>query len=87
MFFFRVSLFALCHHDHRESRVHLLDALQRLQSAEARHLLVEQHQVEMAFTTEVDGVGAVAHRHHVIALALQEQLLSMQLLDLIIHPQ
>ena len=67
--------------------MYLLDTLQCLQSAEARHLFIEQYQVEVPFSAEVDGVGTVAHRHNVVTLALQEQPLGLQLLYLIIYPK
>ena len=46
-------------HHHRERRLELLDLLERLESTQARHLLVEQHQVEVTLTALVYGVGTV----------------------------
>ena len=68
-----VLFLTLGHHHHGQGRVLFFDALKGLQSAETGHLLVEQYQVEVSLPAEVDGVGTVAHSHHVIALALQEQ--------------
>ena len=44
-----ILFLALGDHHHGGGRRQLFDALQRLQTAEARHLLVEQHQVERSF--------------------------------------
>ena len=82
-----ILLLALGHHHHGQGGVYLLDALQGLKTAETWHLLIKQHQIEMVLTTEVDGIGAVAHRHHVITLTFKKQALRPQLLDFIIHPQ
>ena len=82
-----VFLLALGHHHHRQRRLQLLDALQRFQSTQAWHLFVEQYKVEIVFTTLVDGIRTIRHRHHLIAFLLQEQQVSPQLLHLVIHPQ
>ena len=67
-----VFLLALGHHDHRGLWRYLLDALQGFQSAQSRHHLVEQHQVEGAVGTLLDGIGAIGDRHHLVAFLLQE---------------
>ena len=85
--FHNVLLLTLRHHDHREGWLQLLDAAQRLQSVQTWHLLVEQHQVEVMLSAQVDGIAAVGHSHHLIALLLEEKQVCLQQLDLIIHPK
>jgi len=68
------------------TRCYLLDALQCLQSAQARHLLIEEHQVERPFTAQVDGIGAVAGASHLVAFFLQEDDVGLQQFHLIVYP-
>lgn len=65
-----VFFFAFGHHYYRQRRLQLLNALQGLQAAKSWHLLVEEHQVETPFAALVDGVGTVAHGHHLVAFLL-----------------
>ena len=85
--FHDVLLLTLRHHDHREGRLQFLDAAQRLQSVQSRHLFVEQHQVEVMLFAQVDGIAAVGDGHHLIALLLQEKQVRLQQFDLIIYPK
>ena len=82
-----VLLLALGDHHHGRGRRNLLDALQRLQPAESRHLLVEQYQVEGALLAQVYGIGAVAGGGHFVALLLEEDDMGLQQLHLIVDPQ
>ena len=65
-----VLFFALRYHDNRHLRGNLLDTLQRLQAREARHHLIEQHQVKGALLAFLDGVRAIGHRNDLIAFLL-----------------
>ena len=84
-----VLLLALGDHHYGHGRRHaaLLDARQRLQAAQARHVLVKQHQVEGLLAAEVDGVGSVGSLHHLVAFLLQKQDVGAQQLNLVVNPQ
>ena len=82
-----VLFFALRAHHHWRCRSNLLDALQRLESCQAWHHLVEHHQVERLLLALLDGVGAVRHCHHFVAFLLKEQDVSLQQLNLVVNPK
>ena len=65
-----VLFFALRHHHNGGGRRDFLDLLQRFQTREAGHHLVEQHQVEGLLPALVDGIGAVAHCCHIVTFLL-----------------
>ena len=50
-------------------------------------MLIEQHKVEVALLTEINGVGAVADGLHLIAFFFEEEDMCLQLFNLIVYPQ
>jgi hypothetical protein len=66
--------------------VYLFYALENLQTAYAWHLLIEQHQVEALFLTDIDGIIAVGYCRNLIAFLFEKENLSLQLLYLIVNP-
>ena len=53
---------------------------------QARHLLVEEHQVEGLRPALVDGVGSVADGHDLVAFLFEEDDVGLQQLYLVIDP-
>ena len=82
-----VFLLALGHHHHRHLRRHFLDAFQGLQTAQARHHLVEQYQVESSFLTFLNGIGAIAYRHDFVAFLFQKEQVGTKQLYLVVSPE
>ena len=82
-----VLLLAFRHHHDRRGRRELLYLLQRFESAYTGHHLVEQHQVELVLLTFFDGVGAVAHGHHLVSFVLQEDDMGAQEFYLVVNPK
>lgn len=64
-----------------------LDALKGLEARKAGHILVEDHQVEMALLYKLEGVAAVVHGHGVVALRLQEKYVGLEQVDLVVGPK
>ena len=85
--FHNVLLLTLGHHHHGRGWCQFLDALQRLQPAEPRHLLIEQHQVEAALLAKVNGIGAIAARGHFITFLFQKNDVGLEQFHFIIDPQ
>ena len=82
-----VLFFALGNHHHAYRRIYLLEFAQGFQTADTRHLLVEQYQIEVALTTLIDSIGTVAHSHDLIAFLLEEHDVCPQLLYLVVYPK
>ena len=82
-----VFLFALGYHHHRYRRVYLLEYAQGFKSAYSRHLLVEQHQIEVTLTALIDGIGTVANSHDFITFLLEEHDVPLELLNLVVYPE
>ena len=57
-----------------------------LETRQARHLLVEEHQVEGLRAALVDGVGSVADGHDLVAFLFEEDDVGLQQLYLVIDP-
>ena len=82
-----VLLLALGNHHHGYRGINLLELAQGFQSADTRHLLVEQHEVEVALTAQVEGIGTVAYGHDFIAFLLKEHDVALELLNLVVYPE
>ncbi len=82
-----VFLLALRHHDHGRGRLDVLYLLKGLQTAQSRHLLVEQYEVESVLGTLLYGIAAVAHGAHIVAFLLQEDDVGVQQLYLVVDPK
>jgi len=82
-----VLLLALGDHHHGCRGRHLLDALQRLQAAEARHVLIEEDEVVGLLAATVDGVEAVGDGIDRVAFLFQKEDMSLQQLYLIVDPK
>ena len=80
-------LLALGNHHHRQLRPALLDELQRVDAAQAGHLLVEEHQIGHHRLQLVERVASALHGHHAIALLLEVQYMGFQQVDFIIGPK
>ena len=82
-----VLLLAFRHHHYGCGRRQLLYLLQRFESADAGHHLVEQHQVELMLLALFDGICSVAHGHHLVSFALKEDDVGAQEFNLVVYPQ
>ena len=50
-------------------------------------MLIEQHKVEVALLTEIDGISTVADGHHLVAFLFKEEDMGPQLFNLVVYPQ
>ena len=83
-----VLLLALCDHHTGQVRTAFLDALQRLQSGESRHVLVEKHHIHDAFILQCLQQGrTIRETGDLVSLALQEEDVRLQQVDLIVGPE
>lgn len=73
-----VLLFTFRHHHDRCGGRHFLDTGQCLQSAHARHILIQKYEVEVLLVTEIQGIVAIADRHHLIALLLEKKSMCLE---------
>ena len=81
-----VLLLAFGNHDHRGHRPQLLDPGQRFEPRQPRHHLVEDHQVELPRSHQVDRIVTVVAGLHVITFSLQKQDMGFQQINLVVHP-
>ena len=82
-----VLLFALGNHDDGRRGCCLLDALQGLQSADARHVLIEKDEVIGLFTTAVEGIVSVGDGIYGISFLLQEEDVRLQQVNFVVNPK
>ena len=82
-----VLLLALGNHNHHDTWVNLFEFAQGFKSAYSRHLLVEQHKVEVSLTTQLYGIGTVANGHDFIAFLFEEHYVAPKLLNLVVYPE
>ena len=73
-----VLFLTLRYHDDGNGGLNLLDALQGFYSRQSGHHFVQQDQIEAPLTTFLNGVKAIGHRHHLIALLFQEKQMGAQ---------
>ena len=66
---------------------HRLDAVERLQPAEAGHVLVQEDDVVFLRLRLLHGVEAVVHGIHRVAFALQEEHMGTEQIDLVVGPE
>ena len=82
-----VLLLALGHHHHRHGGLHLLDERQRLESREARHILIEQDKVIVAFAATIQRITSVGRRVHLVVLSLEKKDMGTQEFYLVVNPK
>ena len=82
-----VLLLALGNHHHSDRGINLLEFAQGFETADTRHLLIQQHQIEVALTAQVEGIGTVANGHDLIAFLLEEHDVALELLNLVVYPK
>ena len=80
-------LLALRDDDDGEVGGQLLEVLERVETAAAGHLLVEQHDVEGAPSQHLQRVVGVARAVHLVALLPQEDAVRLEKLDLVVDPE
>ncbi len=80
-------LLALGDHHYGEIGIFALDDFECLDARNARHLLVQENNVEMALAHEVDGVGAVVGRNDLIAFLFQKHDMGLEEINLVIGPK
>ena len=83
----RRILLALRHHHDEEVRVGLAKLAERVEAALARHLLVEQHDVERATANHLDGVIGVRRHFDVEPFVAQEYAMRLEELRLVVNPE
>ena len=66
---------------------HLLHAGERFETAQPRHVLVEDYQVEVLLLHPVEGVETVIHGDDFISLLTEEKNMGFQQIDLVIGPK
>ena len=81
-----VFFLAFGHHYHGSLWLYLFDALQGLQSCDARHHLVKQNKVEGLLLTLLYCVNAVVGNDYVIAFLFKGNYVGVQMFYLVIHP-
>ena len=81
-----VFLLALGDHYHGSLRRYLLDPLQSFEAGKAGHILVENHEVEVARGHQFERVAPVVDRHGVIPLCAEEKYVGLQEVYLVIGP-
>ena len=81
-----VLLLTLCHHDNGCGGLYVLYHLQRFQSGQARHHLVQQDEVEGLLSAFLYGVRAVADRCDIVAFLLKKYDMGFKEFNLVIHP-
>ena len=82
-----VLLLALGNHHHSDRGINLLELAQGFETADTRHLLIQQHQIEVALTAQVESIGTVANGHDLIAFLLEEHDVALELLNLVVYPK
>ena len=82
-----VFLLALGHHHHGQVGADVLDALQGFEPAQAGHVLVQQHQVEILLLTLLHGIVSVGQGRHLVSLLFQKYNMGLEHVDLIVHPK
>ena len=82
-----VLLLALGDHHDGCLGLYLLDTLQRLKAADARHHLVEKYKVKGLTLTQFRGVKAVIGYYNIVTACLKEYDVGVQMLYLIIYPK
>ena len=82
-----VFLLAFRNHNHGHIGLRNLDLLQRLQSADARHILIENDEVEILLRYGVECVATVGHCGHFVAFVLQKQNMRFQEIDFVVGPE
>ena len=80
-------LLALRHHDNGRIGRDLLDGRQCLEPREARHVLVEENNVERLLATAVDRVLPADDGRHLVTLLPQKQHVRLQQLNLVVRPK
>ena len=74
------------HHDRHLGPVRL-DLLERVEPAQAGHLLVQKDDVVARVLGAVDGVGAVGDRLDLVALGLEKEDVGLEKVDLVVGPE
>ena len=82
-----VFLLALGNHDYRHIGLQQLDLLQGFKTAYARHVLIEDYEVEVLRLYHVESVAAVGHGLNLISLVFQKQNVRLQQVDFIVSPK
>lgn len=82
-----ILLLTLGDHYDGSGRCRLLDALQRLQPGQSRHVLIENDEVEMLRLREFEGIAAVVDGHEVISFGFEEHYVGLEEVNLIIGPK
>ena len=80
-------LFAFGNHDDRHVRVDFLNVGECFQTGQARHVLVQENNIERLFPATVDCILPADYRNHFIPFILQKQNVRFQQIDLIICPK
>ena len=83
----QLLLLALGHHDDGDEGAQLLDPLQCVQPREARHVLVEEDEVEVLRLHRIDGFVATQYGRYLVALILQKEDVGLEQVDLIVCPE
>ena len=78
---------ALRHHDDIEVGRDLAELTERVQTTGARHLLVEQDEIESTPTQQLGAVGRVCRRFDPKAFVSQEHPMWLEKLRFIVHPE
>ncbi len=79
--------FALGHITTRCGRLDVLDAYQGFQSAESRHHLIEQDEVEGLLAAKFNGIRAVAYRLHLVSFLFQKDDVCLEKFYLVVYPK
>ena len=82
----QILLLTLGDHHHRQVGDQLLDTQQGVQTAQPRHLLVDEHHIKRLSLHPLQGIHTVGLCLHMISLLTQEKDLRAQQVYLIIHP-
>ena len=81
-----VLLLALGAHHNGRGGLYLLDILERFESAETGHHLIEEDEVEGFLTAFFNGVVAVADGYHFVAFLLEEKDVGLEQFNLVVYP-
>ena len=82
-----VLLLTLGNHDDRELRVGGLDARERLEAADAGHVLVEEDDVDLTVAEFVEGLGAAGHGDDLVAAFFEEKDMGLEEFNLVVGPE
>ena len=78
--------FAFGNHYHRNNVVDLLNTRQRFEPSIARHIFIEENNVELIFTNKVDGIAAIGCCVYFIVLVFEENNVRLKQVNFVIDP-